>query len=180
MIRPMSKPAVAAGLLVVMAGAWYWALMPSVPHAALDRSTVRVQATAPSSRVPAVRLGALADRGDARPSAGTRRNPFGVGSQVDTTTPQSTDSRPRPNHVAAAAEEPKAPQWPRLELIGLAEAREGGAVVRTAIISVPQGVLHASPGDVLAGVYRLERIGADGVDVRLLPEDRVLRVPLRR
>lgn len=147
MIRPMSKPALAAGLLVVMAGACYWALMPSVPHAAPDRSIARLPASAPSSRVPVVRLGALADRRDARPGAGARRNPFGAGSQAESNTPQSTAARPRPNQVAATTSAPDAPQWPRLELIGLAEAREGGAVVRTAIISMPQGVLHATPGE---------------------------------
>jgi hypothetical protein len=74
---------------------------------------------------------------------------------------------------------PAAPVWPRLELIGVAEALDGGALVRTAIMSGPHGVHHARAGELLEQVYRVERIGGDGVDVRLLPEDRVLRLALR-
>jgi hypothetical protein len=74
---------------------------------------------------------------------------------------------------------PTAPVWPRVALIGVAEGREGAALVRTAIVSGPQGVHHARAGDVVEGVYRVERIAADSVDVRLVPEDRVVRLGLR-
>ena len=50
--------------------------------------------------------------------------------------------------------------------------------MRTAIVSGPRGVMHARPGDVLERVYRLERISADGVELRLVPEDRVIRLSL--
>jgi hypothetical protein len=40
-------------------------------------------------------------------------------------------------------------------------------------------VHHARPGDLLEQVYRLERITASGVDIRLLPEDRVVHLALR-
>ena len=69
--------------------------------------------------------------------------------------------------------------WPRLELIGLAEAREGAGLVRTAIVSGPRGVHHARPGELVEEVYRLERVGAEGADLRLLPEDRLVRLVLR-
>jgi hypothetical protein len=51
--------------------------------------------------------------------------------------------------------------------------------MRTAVIAGPRGVHHARPGDLLEQVYRLERITASGVDIRLLPEDRVVHLALR-
>lgn len=178
---PMSKPAAALGLLAVMAGSWYWALTPASPTPGPRRSSGPTPAAARASQVPAVRLDALGTRGQQQPTAGAGRNPFGTAApESGARTPSQSASRVRP--IAATAADPAhaPPQWPRLELIGLAEAREGSGLVRTAILSVPQGVLHARPGDVLADVYRLERIGVDAVEVRLLPEDRVVRLPLRR
>jgi hypothetical protein len=135
---------------------------------------------ATSTPVPAVRLDALAARTSVGPGTAHRRNPFGPPVLESDAVAPATTTSPRPVSAAAAAPEPALPQWPRLELIGLAEAREQGSLVRIAIVSMPQGVVHARPGDLLAGVYRLERIAVDGVDVRLLPEDRVLRIALRR
>jgi hypothetical protein len=74
---------------------------------------------------------------------------------------------------------PVAPTWPRVALIGVAEAGEGAHVVRTAVVSGPHGVHHVRPGDVFEQVYRVERVGASAVDLELLPERRSLRLALR-
>ena len=181
MIRPMSKPFVAMGLLAAMAGAWYWALMPSAPSVPMKSAATSAVARGATTSVPVVRLDHLAAQDAARPVPDDGRNPFGGGPGLLASAGQSTS--PVPTTVALPSSSPvvdaAAPTWPRLELIGVAEGREGGGLVRTAIISGPHGVQHARAGDVLEQVYRVERIGADGVDVRLVPEDRLLRLTLR-
>jgi hypothetical protein len=174
----VSKPVLAVGLLVAMAGAWYWALLPAV-HAPTPGSGRRVATVPAAVEVPDVRLGDLAAHGASMPLPVGTRNPFqdAHAPTPGTATPTAAPVEPVPAAGGAMAESP-APSWPRLELIGLAEARQGGALVRTAVVAGPRGVMHARPGDVLERVYRLERIGADGVDVRLVPEDRVIRLAL--
>ena len=171
----MSKPVLAAGLLAVMAGAWYWALAPTVPRAPTSVPSAGTSRRSEGS-VPAVRLDQLAAGLADRPVPDGGRDPFrarAIAVDARRTTPAPGDPRP------VAPPGPPAATWPRLDLIGIAEAREAGVLVRTAIVSAPQGVLHARPGETLSGVYRLERIGIDGVEVRLLPEDRVVRLALR-
>lgn len=175
----MLKPVLAAGLLAVMAGAWYWALTSSAPGIAAHGDDARLAGPGAASHVPIVRLDQLAAQSAQRPVPRGSRNPF----LARALEPDSVSVSAGQRAVPAAVDVPVAqasPSWPRLELIGLAEAREAAGVVRTAIVSGPQGVLHARPGDLLADVYRVERIGADGVDVRLLPEDRIVRLALRR
>jgi len=58
--RSVSKPVVAVGLLAVMGGAWYWALLPSAPAAVSRRPVSPVVAGSPSPAVPSVRLADLA------------------------------------------------------------------------------------------------------------------------
>lgn len=173
----MSRRVVAAGLLLAMIGAWYWALMPAVP--AVSPPT-RAGAAAPraAASVPAVRLERLTAP-DVRPAPEHGRNPFRSGTVVGA---PGTSAVPAP--AATAVPSPSsdvAPTttWPRIDLIGVAEGREGGALVRTAIVAGPRGVQHARVGDVIEQVYRVDRIAAGGVEVRLLPEARTLRLVLR-
>ena len=175
---PVSKPVLAVGLLAAMASAWYWALLPAV-HPPTPGSGRRAPTVPAAVEVPDVRLRDLAAHGASMPLPGGARNPF---QDAHPPTPATVASTAGPaEHVPAAGGASvgaPASSWPRLELIGLAEARQGGGVVRTAIVAGPRGVMHARPGDVLERVYRLERIGTDGVDVRLVPEDRVIRLAL--
>ena len=175
--RPMSKPVLAVGLLATMAGAWYWALLPAAQLVVAPAGVRRAAARAPRA-VPAVRLADLAVEA-ASPADARRRG--AIRSRMESPVALASDSR-------AAAGAPRAPPpcasarragvaTPRL--IGVAEARDGSGLVRTAIVSGPHGVHHARAGDLLEQVYRVERIGGDGVDVRLLPEDRMLRLALR-
>lgn len=175
----MHKPVLAIGLLAVMAGAWYWALTSPVPGTVAHRDDAPRLGRRAGSEVPVVRLYQLAAESGRRPVPRGARNPF----QARPVEPDRV-SLPSAHRATATADmvpvAPEPPSWPRLELIGLAEARESAGLVRTAIVSGPQGVLHARPGDLLADVYRVERIAADGIDVRLLPEDRLVRLALRR
>lgn len=176
----MSKPVLAVALLAVMAGVWYRALEPATPSARLPAAT-RAPIQTVHTRAPVVRLDALAPHTADRPAPGGWRNPFRESGPPASDTTSSAASPPVPgSSTSETPVAPPPPAWPRLELIGLAETSQGGGLIRTAIVSGPQGVLHARPGDVLAGVYRLERIGVDGVEVRLLSEDRIIRLPLRR
>ncbi len=183
MIRSMSKPVLAMGLLAVMAVAWYWALLPRASSGSAASVSVRPTIATTSERVPSVRLDALAGRPVPPLGLPAGRNPFratpgpAAGVSMDASGAGAVPRRTAaPDPVAAVGQA----LWPRLELIGLAEALEGGSLIRTAILSGPRGVLHARPGEVLEGVYRVERIAGDIVDVRLLPEDRVVRLSLRR
>lgn len=176
---PMSKPVLAVGLLATMAGAWYWAMLPPTPLVVSRRTVSHAPAAAPLRDVPAVRLADLAVEAASRPTPAERRNPF---ANVGSVAPAGHSAR---ESVSTAAQPvspgpPPAPVWPRLELIGMAEAPVGGRVVRTGILSGPHGVQHVRAGDVVEGVYRVERIDADAIDVRVLPDERVMRLTLRR
>lgn len=177
MIRGVSKPVLAVGLLATMMGAWYWAMQPPTQLVVSRRAVSPSAAARPPGGVPAVRLADLAAEAE-RPTPAAGRNPFASGESVSQGRGAGAG-----NDAAAPASlvspGPPAPAWPRLELIGVAEARDGTGIVRTAIVSGPHGVHHARAGDLLEQVYRVERIGGDGVDVRLMPEDRMLRLALR-
>lgn len=170
----VAKPLLAMVLLTVMAGAWAWVLWPTPPSD--DGITQLTRAAPPEPPVTAVRLEQLG-RGSPGVETSLGADPF-----RGRTVPRSEPSRPNaavPFVPAATSMLPEPPRWPRLELIGLAERQEDGRAVQTAILSGPAGVLHARSGDVLEQVYRVERIGPEGVDVRLLPEGRLLRLALR-
>lgn len=172
----MSKPLLAATLLIVMAGAWAWALWPRVPAPAGPPRAADAAVTA--THVPMVQLARLG-RGGPGIAADVEADPFRHRPGV---VPRGPGTALRPGADAADVLPPSAPdppRWPRLELIGVAEGQERGQPVRTAILSGATGVLHARADDVVEQVYRVERIAPDGVEVRLIPEDRILRLELR-
>lgn len=146
--------------------------------APLPAAPRRVPGSTARDTVPAVRLPQLSAAVPTRsrpPDGG--RNPFEAAVAMRPVAPLGPRSAPAaPVHTPPL---PAAPSWPRLDLIGVAEAQEGAAVVRTAVIAGPRGVQHARPGDLLEQVYRLERVTPAGVDLRLLPEDRLVHLALR-
>lgn len=170
----MARPLLAMTLLTVMAGASAWVLWPASPTGVVT-PLVR-GGPAPTTPVPTVHLERLARKArgvDPDPVA----DPF-RGRPSPLRGPAAVPVTAGPGAlVTPTLAEP--PRWPHLELIGLAEGQEHGRPVRTAIVSGPAGVLHARAGDVLEEIYRVERVEPDGADVRLLPEDRVLRLALR-
>ncbi|WP_157899485.1 hypothetical protein [Luteitalea pratensis] len=175
----MSKPVLAVGLLALMVGAWYWALLPHTQLVVARRLALPVATARSGPDVPAVRLADLAVEAAQRPMPDDGRNPFANGVSTSRGASAGADRGEAAAATPIVAPGAPVPAWPRLELIGVAEARDGSGLVRTAIVSGPHGVHHARAGEVLEQVYRVERIGGDGVDVRLLPEDRMLRLALR-
>ena len=177
MIGPMSKPVLAVGLLATMAGVWYWGLLPATRLDVPRRPAAAVAVPRPLAAVPEVHLSNLAAESGFRPRPAQGRNPFTNG--VATSRAGGTDIASRAAAASMTVPGPPMPTWPRLDLIGVAEARTGGVLVRTAIVSGPHGVYHARAGELLEEVYRVERVDLDAVDVRLVPEDRLLRLALR-
>ena len=177
MMCRVSKATLAMGLLAVMAGAWYWALRPWTPSTSQPLPVARLASSAAGDVMPAVRLRRLSSHSaSVPPSARDSRDPFKRGIA------HAAPEQPRRAERTVAAPAPTSaptPAWPRVELIGIAETREATGLVRIAIVSGPAGVYHVRPGDLVEDVYRIERIATDGVDVRLLPEDRALRLMLQ-
>ena len=58
-----------------------------------------------------------------------------------------------------------APPPPPLSLAGIAEERMGERVVRTAVLSSPDGVLLVREGDVVLGHYRVANVGGAAVEL---------------
>ena len=91
------------------------------------------------------------------------RNPFRFGAR------EVARSAPSPrNDVEPLAVEPIVPALPPpppIKLSGIAEDRAGDRVDRTAVLSVPSGVLLVHEGDVVLGQYRVARIDADAVEL---------------
>ncbi len=170
----MSRALLASGLLVATAAAWYWALQPRAPQGRGVQA--RPHAATARQAVPAVGLDRLDGRVQPPLPSDSARNPF-----------RSASRRPGATEPSAPPREPAPPSvpptpavtWPRLALIGIAEGKDGAAMARTAIISGPRGVHHVRVGDQLEDVYRVEGILETAVDLRLVPEDRVLRLALR-
>ena len=171
----MLKPVLAAGLLLTAAGAWYWALSPAAAPTAV---TVREAREAASAVVPYVRLDRLAGATRVKPDR-TERDPFRNGRVGIAGAAHRRLAAAPVVSGAVMAQAPTVATWPRLDLIGVAEARDGASTAYTAILSGPRGVHHARAGDTVEQVYRLERVTQDGADLRLLPEDRVVRLALR-
>ena len=68
---------------------------------------------------------------------------------------------PAPVEVPA----PVVPPAPRLSLSGIATNPEGDRIVRTAILSTPEGVVLAKEGDSVLGQYRVDTISDDAVQL---------------
>lgn len=164
----------AAGLLVIMAGAWYRVLWPPAPDSPVQTAVGR----APTGvAVPVVGLERLAVTMPAPTPAD--RNPFHGGTVTgpSTRTLAPAPAVPATDGTAPTQQPPDA--WPRLTLIGMADVRDQGVLTRTAIIAGAEGVYHVRIGDTVAQVYQVEQIAADAVQLRLVPEDRLVRLALR-
>ncbi|MEW5981624.1 MAG: hypothetical protein AB1806_04560 [Acidobacteriota bacterium] len=102
--------------------------------------------------------------GDLRPLAAAhplriRRDPFRFR--------QSAPHQPLPAlarvALQALASSPSVPDGPLVRLVGIAETRNGGATVRTAVISVDGEVVLAGEGALIGGRYRVARVEYDAV-----------------
>lgn len=71
---------------------------------------------------------------------------------------------------------PEASAPPPVKLSGIAEDGEGAAMVRTAVLSTPAGVVLAREGDEVLGRFRVSRIDADAVILTSVPDGTSLRL----
>lgn len=144
-----------------------------VQDAGAPATTSRQPAAEATSETPlrAVRTYQAPDSGSAQVPA---RNLF------ELRRPQERPARPprewpEPSAVPADLDPPPGPP---VTLAGIAASGEGAAVVRTAVVSGAGELWLAREGTVIAGRYRVERIGDDEVELRdtVLNTRQVLRL----
>ena len=109
------------------------------------------------------------------------RNPFRFGARK-----APPASRPAPSSeptitVEPMTDTPAVPVKPtfRMALAGIAEDKVGDQIVRTAIISSVGDVLLVKEGDQVGGLYKVERIGTDSVELSRLDDGSIVRLALR-
>jgi hypothetical protein len=154
-----------------------WLFTPAAPErAAATRSSAsaqRLPVTA-SLQEEASRLAR------ARPSsayAQPERNPFRFPPAAVAPARRAVRAAETP---AVASVVPPAPVFP-FRLTGMASDASTGATVRTAVLSsAALGLVLARAGDVVADVYRVERIEDDAVEVVDLRDSRTIRLTLSR
>lgn len=80
---------------------------------------------------------------------------------------------------AAAPPAAAAPAPPPVRLVGIAQDGGADAPIRTAIISAFGELMFLKEGQNIALTYRIDRIGADGVDLFVLKDDSTIHLPLK-
>ena len=103
----------------------------------------------------------------------TARNPFAFA-------PRPAPPRAAPRATEVPSLEPLLPAEPAIELVGVAEDREGDKTVRTAIISTLSGdTFLVKEGESIAARYRVKAVGADSVQLSDLLTGGERRLSLR-
>ena len=162
------RPALLIALAIAVAGLLVWWTMsgnPAVPAAgpSTPRVPAKGQATASPGEDLEVRLDALAAP---RPSAdGGNRNPFRFYTPppppVRAVAPPPVASRPEAGPPVPTGPPPPPPI--PLKYIGLIEAGPGQGKV--AAFSDCRTTMHGREGEIIAGQYRLVRIGVESVEL---------------
>ncbi len=102
----------------------------------------------------------------------TSRNPFGfAASQIAEPMPSSA--------VAGSPRLVTQPPGHQLALIGIAEARRAGELVRTAVISNADDLALVEVGDHVGSRHEVRGIGEESVELLDLQDGRVVRLSLR-
>lgn len=177
-MRTVTSKGLLAAVLLTLMGALWWVqvrapALPAQPAAASRR------APSPTPSAPSVALHRLSERRAAEP-ASRGRDPFGTRAATDAQSGAWSGAVRRDAvGLREAPPEAPAPSWPRLELIGVGTANPADGAGRVAVLAGDRGVMHARAGELVAEVYRIERVSVDAVEVRLVPEDRVFTLRLR-
>lgn len=104
------------------------------------------------------------------------RNPFRFSARIQTL-PAPVASAPQPESEPMTS----VPARPTLllALAGIAQDTIDGRTVRTAIMSMPDGVQLVKEGDVVAGQYKVAAIGADAVELVRISDGSTVRLGLK-
>jgi len=141
---------------------------PSIEHT--EAAAAEIQREADRLHARLAQVGAYRD---------PARNPFRYGAAA----PIRPAARPqRQQPIALVEDVPAAPDAPptlRMTLSGIAEDVVGETTVRTAIISTPSDVFLVKVGETVADQYRVNQIGADGVDLIRLGSGATVRLMLK-
>ena len=87
------------------------------------------------------------------------RNPFMFAAARAKPTPLDAGLR----DLGATESSPSPPAGSALDLIGIAEHEQPDGVIRTAILTAPEGLLVVHEGEVVAGAFRVDQIDAAAV-----------------
>jgi hypothetical protein len=104
------------------------------------------------------------------------RNPFRFGSR-EVTRSATSERTEAPAPVEPVL--PALPPPPPIRLSGIAEDGPADRIERTAVLSVPAGVLLVREGDVVLGQYRVARIEAGAVELTDASGGPAVRLTLR-
>ena len=104
------------------------------------------------------------------------RNPFRFGAReaARSAAPERTEA-PAPGEPVI----PALPPPPPIKLSGIAEDGPGDRVERTAVLSVPSGVVLVREGDVVLGQFRVAKIEANAVELTDASGGPAVRLTLR-
>ena len=103
------------------------------------------------------------------------RNPFAFGEPPRVPTRQVIAPK-----VVEAPPPPPLPVAPPFKLTGVAEDRVNGVLQRTAVFSLPNGVVLAREGETVSGSYRIMSIDQDVVTLESISDGSALRLSLAR
>jgi hypothetical protein len=84
-----------------------------------------------------------------------------------------------PSPIEAPPPSAAAPPPPPVSLVGIAQDNGADGPTRTAIISAFGELMFLKEGQNIAYTYRVDRIGADGVDLFVLKDGSTLHIPLK-
>ena len=106
------------------------------------------------------------------------RNPFRFSAQIHAR-PAPVASNPHPQPEGEPMTSVPARPTLLIALSGIAQDTVEGRIVRTAIISMPDGIQLVKEGDMLAGQYRVVAVGADAVELVRVSDGSTVRLGLK-
>jgi hypothetical protein len=107
------------------------------------------------------------------------RNPFRFSAARPLVEPGGDVAAPAPEPLAPPVAVPFVAPPPAMKLAGIAEDQKGEQMERTAILSLPSGVLLVHEGDAVMGDYRVGRIESEAVEL-MKPDGTTLRLTLSK
>jgi hypothetical protein len=166
---------------LVSAGAFVATYLVSSPTKDVAHGSASVARAAAQKPLPESDIEQLAERLHVRVrSEENYRTPGRDLFRFQSRPPRPQVVAPAPAPVAAPALVP-APVLPPVSLSGIASDTADGSPKRSAILSVPAGVLIVREGDSVAGLYKVLSVGEDSVELEAIADGshRTLRLSRR-